>query len=149
MYKRQALRTVLSVILACQIGVYALAADSIGLGFFDHFEGGSDRPRYGAGVAVYLLMPLLWLVYALVPLGKVHPSFRSVDEGGALSGDTEGIHYGDVVKLKGYEMAPYICPRITERIYESTKVARRQLQQTASRGAPAAALPKFFSFKNK
>ena len=32
--------------------------------------------------------------------------------------DTEGVAWSEVTKLKGCEMVPYICPRITKRLYE-------------------------------
>ena len=126
-----ALRAVLSIILGCQIAFTAFAADSMAMGFFN--SNYAAVPKYGANFAVFVLSPLLWLLYVTVPLGKIHRSFRSTDDDAeALAGDTDGVAYKDVVHIKGYEMAPYICPRITERVYEATKRARRSMAITAA-----------------
>jgi hypothetical protein len=128
-----ALRTVLSGLLIFQIFISGCAAESLGVAF--------DSPHvpYAANVAVYILAPLLWLVYALMPLG-LFKMFRSVEEeeemgegdndGDGQEGDTGGVHFDDVAKLKGYEMEPYICPKITERIYRATKKAQEQAAVT-------------------
>ena len=101
-----ALRTLLGMTVMGQICMSAFAAQSLGI------YPGTPLPTYGANVAVYVLSPALLVLYAVVPLGKLHESFRfSGDSDEALTGDTDGVHFDDVPRLKGYEMEPYICPR--------------------------------------
>ena len=101
-----ALRTLLGMTVMSQICMSAFAAQSLGI------YPGTPLPTYGANVAVYVVSPALFVLYAVVPLGKLHESFRfSGDSDEALTGDTDGVHFDDVPRLKGYEMEPYICPR--------------------------------------
>ena len=118
-----ALRRVLSLLLLCHVVMSAVAAQSAGVSF------GSGQPTYGAPVAVFVVAPLMWLLYAAVPLDRVAPRlFLDPEEDPeALTGDTGGLHHDDVIKLKGYEMVPYICPRITEAVYRSTKIAKTSM----------------------
>ena len=132
------MRTVLAVILFFQIAMSAVAAHSLGFYF------GSPIRAHGADYALFIISPAVWLVYMVIPLKMLHPSFRSPeDDDEALAGDTGGIHHDEVTKLKGYEMEPYICPRITERIYENTKLAKvatsRETKQAAAKQAAAGA----------
>ena len=139
-----AMRTVLAVILFFQIAMSAIAANSLGFYF------GSPISAYGADYALFVISPAVWLIYIFVPLKHLHSSFRSPDDDDeALAGDTGGIHHDEVTKIKGYEMEPYICPRITERIYENTKLAKvatsRDAKQAAAKaktGAKVAPAPK-------
>ena len=101
-----ALRTVLSLLVLCQICISAFAAQS--LGFFP----GTPLETYGANLAVYVASPVLFVLYVVTPLGRLHKSFRFTGDGDeSLTGDTDGVHFDDVPRLKGYEMEPYICPR--------------------------------------
>lgn len=124
------LRKVLSLILLCQIGVSMGAAETLGFRF------GSERETYGAQWVVYVAAPSLWLLYALVPLEWVAPKYfqrtDSAEATEALSGDTEGLHVDTIIKVKGYEIDPYICPRITERVYQVTKQATKIMQRAAN-----------------
>ena len=82
-------------------------------------------------MAVYVLSPALWLLYALFPLG-LWRSFRSAElDPDALAGDTHNIHVDDVVRLKGYELEPYICPKITEKIYLAARRAKEGVDREA------------------
>lgn len=133
-----ALRTVMSCILLFQIVMSMLAAESVG--FFGFGPAGAP---YSAHIAVYVLAPLMWFVYALVPLGlfKQFRSAEEMEETGESGGDTGGVSFDEVPRIKGYELEPYICPKITERIYQSTKRARRETTSIGlvSPRAPAAA----------
>ena len=122
------LRTILSTILLCQIFMSMFASSTMGFYF------GSGFQSYGAKYVAFVIAPLLWLLYAIIPLDKVAPSlFTDPEEDEeALAGDTDGIHHDSVTKLKGYEMVPFICPRITEGIYRAAKEAASSLQQEAS-----------------
>ena len=122
-----ALRTVLSCILCAQIFISTVAADSIG--FFLN----ADVESHGANIAVYVISPLLWLAYAITPLSKLHPSFTTAEEDDdCLTGDTNGVSYDEVADKKGYEIEPYICPRVTDRIYYSTKAAKKKTAEAAA-----------------
>ena len=114
-----AMRSVLGIVVFFQIAMSGFGAESMG------FYPGTSLPTYGSVVALYIISPVLFALYVFTPLSRFHSAFRSVDEDDSLAGDTKNIHYNDVADLKGYEIEPYICPRITERIYrQSTMLAK-------------------------
>ena len=106
------MRSTLSVVIAVMIvvqtlGVFA-AIDNESIGF------GSAAAAIGA--------PTAWLVYALVPLErfsyfKDYEQDEGAEDGG--EGDTGGMRWDEVTKLKQIEMEPYICPKLTKRIYDA------------------------------
>lgn len=93
-----------------------------------------------ADVAANVLAPLAWLIYALFPL-RIFSAFRPKETlGGDL--DTDGIAYDNVTRLKGYEMEPFICPQLTERMYRAAKTSMKHVReqseflQSVSQGSP-------------
>ena len=110
-----AMRMVVGMLLLVQVVMAAFAADSIG------FRG---HP------AAFYIGPVLWLLYTVAPLGRLS-MFRSAEEeeeDGEVT-DTMNIPYNQVASIKGYEMQPYICPKITKRIYESVVNATKSIDE--------------------
>ena len=84
-----------------------------------------DRHHLGYGSTFAALgSPAAWLVYALVPLDRFH-AFRPYDEGAEAAdaadagGETGGMRFDEVTKQKQIEMEPYICPKLTKRIFDA------------------------------
>lgn len=97
---------------------------------------------YGAGgysgIAAYAACPALWLAYQLFPF-DAFGAFRHKDEDeveGDVKGDTDGLHYDEVTATKGCEMEPYICPKITERVYKRTQAMYAQQKRRQGKWAP-------------
>ena len=76
--------------------------------------GGWELPHH-AHIAIYIIAPLSWLLYAITPLGRLS-AFRSdasLDE--ETGGDTQNIAYDDVARIKGQAHLPspsHIFPRL-------------------------------------
>ena len=112
------LRTNLGLIVVLMIIPMALGARAVS----------EDNKVTAAKLTIYLVAPILWLVYTVAPLGKIPflSDHSEVDEildaaednpnfdWDSLEGDTHGIRIEDVSKEKGYEVFPYICPKITQ-----------------------------------
>ena len=110
-----AMRTVVGMLLLVQVVVTAFAAETVG--FMGH-------------PAAFYVSPILWVLYTIAPLNKI-AMFRSAEEeeeDGDVT-DTGDIPYGKVAEVKGYEMQPYICPKITKGVYEAVVKATQHVDE--------------------
>ena len=90
-------------------------------------SGDSTLP-YRVDVVVYFLMPIAYLAYVCVPL-RWWKLFQMDDlYSSDLVGDTDNVPFDEVPQIKGYELEPYICPCLTEKIYKSAKRSQLEVQ---------------------
>ena len=50
----------------------------------------------------------------------------------ATAGETQGIAYDSVLETKGYEMEPFVCSQLCERIYAAAKRSLAEVSDEAS-----------------
>ena len=124
-----ALRYMFGAILLGHVVMYGAAAH---FSFDENFGAGL---AFRAQLAVFVFAPAAWVFYAVLPLGCC----RAFQKHDGSAGDTGGIAYDDVARLKGYEVDPYICPKITERIYKSVKRTQSEVKMEKTEAARHAA----------
>ena len=124
-----ALRYMFGAILLGHVVMYGAAAH---FGFHENFGAGL---AFRAQLPAFVFAPAAWVCYAVLPLGCC----RAFQKHDGSAGDTGGIAYDDVARLKGYEVDPYICPKITERIYKSVKRTQSEVKLEKTEAARHAA----------
>jgi len=108
------LRTNLGLMVALMIIPMGLGASAV--------SADDDDGKIDFKACVFIAAPLAWLLYSVLPLGKIralsdHSQVDDIDAASfdwdTFKGDTKGIRIEDVTHEKGYEVLPYICPKIS------------------------------------